>query len=197
MHYTLNGKIASAHPYQLDKTLTVEGAGAEAKATGERIEEIKTLAESHVNNKLNPHGVTKAQLGLGNVDDTPDLEKPISVLQAVAIAEAKKAGTDAQAEAIEAMNAATDAQNTADGKASKVSTNVTLLKTGWTSNQQTVTCNGVTANDTDVIVSPIPTHYEPYAEYKILCTKQNSNALTFTCAETPEVDISVNVLILS
>jgi hypothetical protein len=30
MNYTLKGKIAKAHPYQLDTTLTVEGAGAEA-----------------------------------------------------------------------------------------------------------------------------------------------------------------------
>ena len=33
---------------------------------------------NHVNNKTNPHGVTKAQIGLGNVDNTTDLNKPIS-----------------------------------------------------------------------------------------------------------------------
>ena len=29
-------------------------------------------------NKSNPHEVTKAQIGLGNVDNTSDLNKPIS-----------------------------------------------------------------------------------------------------------------------
>lgn len=33
---------------------------------------------SHVNNKENPHEVTKAQVGLGNVDNTSDLNKPVS-----------------------------------------------------------------------------------------------------------------------
>ena len=31
----------------------------------------------HTNNKSNPHGVTKAQLGLGNVDNTKDAEKSV------------------------------------------------------------------------------------------------------------------------
>lgn len=33
---------------------------------------------SHVNNLTNPHSVTKDQVGLGNVDNTSDLDKPIS-----------------------------------------------------------------------------------------------------------------------
>ena len=51
---------------------------------------------SHTGNKLNPHGVTKAQVGLENVDNTADINKPVSTAQATAIADAKKAGTDAQ-----------------------------------------------------------------------------------------------------
>lgn len=57
--------------------------------------EASTLT-SHVNNKSNPHAVTKAQVGLGYVDNTADLDKPVSTAQATAIAAAKKAGTDAQ-----------------------------------------------------------------------------------------------------
>lgn len=33
---------------------------------------------SHINNKENPHEVTKEQVGLGNVDNTSDIDKPIS-----------------------------------------------------------------------------------------------------------------------
>ena len=55
-----------------------------------------TELSTHTNNKSNPHGVTAAQVGLGNVDNTADADKPVSTLQAEAIADAKKAGTDAQ-----------------------------------------------------------------------------------------------------
>lgn len=33
---------------------------------------------AHINNKTNPHNVTKEQVGLGNVDNTSDVNKPIS-----------------------------------------------------------------------------------------------------------------------
>ena len=39
---------------------------------------------------------SKSEVGLGNVDNTSDANKPVSTAQAAAIAEAKKAGTDAQ-----------------------------------------------------------------------------------------------------
>ena len=40
---------------------------------------------NHVNNRQNPHQVTKTQVGLGNVDNTSDLNKPISTAQQEAI----------------------------------------------------------------------------------------------------------------
>lgn len=52
--------------------------------------------DSHIANKSNPHGVTKAQVGLGNVNNTSDADKPVSTAQATAIADAKAAGTNAQ-----------------------------------------------------------------------------------------------------
>ena len=64
-------------------------------ALGKIAKAIKDLM-SHLANKSNPHGVTKAQIGLGNVDNTSDTSKPVSTAQATAIADAKKAGTDAQ-----------------------------------------------------------------------------------------------------
>lgn len=39
---------------------------------------VQTNLTSHTNNKSNPHSVTKAQVGLGNVDNTSDANKPIS-----------------------------------------------------------------------------------------------------------------------
>lgn len=39
---------------------------------------IKDSISSHVNNEENPHKVTKVQVGLGNVDNTSDINKPVS-----------------------------------------------------------------------------------------------------------------------
>ncbi len=38
---------------------------------------LSTLT-NHISNKNNPHGTTKSHVGLGNVDNTSDLDKPIS-----------------------------------------------------------------------------------------------------------------------
>lgn len=101
------------------------------------IEVVDKKADGHIGNKLNPHLVTKEQVGLGNVenerqysasnpppypvtsvagktgavtlgksdvglgnvDNTADTDKPVSTAQSTAIADAKKAGTDAQSTA--------------------------------------------------------------------------------------------------
>ena len=66
---------------------------ADAKQAGTYAQQ---LANAHIARTDNPHSVTKAQVGLGNVDNTSDINKPVSTLQAKAIADAKQAGTDAQ-----------------------------------------------------------------------------------------------------
>jgi hypothetical protein len=42
------------------------------------LQTLKTVGETHTGRKDNPHNVTKDQVGLGSVDDTSDLDKPIS-----------------------------------------------------------------------------------------------------------------------
>ena len=44
----------------------------------------------HLEDTSNPHSVTKAQVGLGNVDNTSDANKPVSTAQAIAIADTKQ-----------------------------------------------------------------------------------------------------------
>lgn len=39
---------------------------------------LNTEVDAHIANKNNPHGTTKAQIGLSNVDNTSDADKPIS-----------------------------------------------------------------------------------------------------------------------
>lgn len=78
-HNGLQGRDeADCHPIsaitglqdKLDEKLNTESA-EETYAT-------KTELSSHTENTDNPHNVTKAQVGLGNVDNTSDLSKPIS-----------------------------------------------------------------------------------------------------------------------
>lgn len=57
---------------------------------------IKESLDAHIGNKSNPHNVTKAQIGLGNVQNLAPADMPVSTAQAASIADAKAAGTKAQ-----------------------------------------------------------------------------------------------------
>ena len=64
--------------------------------TGSDVTALETKVNNHIANKSNPHAVTKTQVGLGNVNNTSDANKPVSTAQATAISDAKAAGTAAQ-----------------------------------------------------------------------------------------------------
>nr|UWF99075.1 MAG: chaperone of endosialidase [Bacteriophage sp.] len=64
--------------------------------TGSDVTALETKINNHIANKSNPHTVNKTQVGLGNVNNTSDANKPVSTAQATAIADAKAAGTAAQ-----------------------------------------------------------------------------------------------------
>lgn len=59
-----------------DKT-KLDGLKDQAGITSD-INAVQTNLETHINNKSNPHEVTKAQVGLSEVDNTSDANKPIS-----------------------------------------------------------------------------------------------------------------------
>ena len=59
-----------------DKT-KLDGLKDQAGITSD-IDAVQTNLETHINNKSNPHKVTKEQVGLSNVDNTSDANKPIS-----------------------------------------------------------------------------------------------------------------------
>lgn len=46
-----------------------------------KVSQNSTLISGHIANTSNPHAVTKAQLSLGNVDNTADTSKPVSTVQ--------------------------------------------------------------------------------------------------------------------
>lgn len=64
----------TAHETEYDALLEVVGL----KATAADL-------TAHINNKANPHAVTKAQVGLSNVDNTSDLLKPVSTATQAAL----------------------------------------------------------------------------------------------------------------
>lgn len=61
--------------------------------------QAKAALDAHMGDKTNPHTVTKAQVGLGNADNTSDANKPVSTAQAAAIAQVQTALNTHQADA--------------------------------------------------------------------------------------------------
>jgi len=53
--------------------------------------------QAHIADTANPHGVTKAQVGLSNVDNTSDADKPVSTAQQAALNGKENTGTAAAA----------------------------------------------------------------------------------------------------
>jgi len=54
-------------------------------ATPNSVKTVNDALSSHTSDTDNPHGVTKAQVGLGNVDNTSDANKPISTATQTAL----------------------------------------------------------------------------------------------------------------
>lgn len=77
-----------------DKT-KLNGLKDQAGITSD-INAVQTNLETHINNKSNPHEVTKDQVGLGNVDNTSDANKPISTATQTAL-NGKFSATDGNA----------------------------------------------------------------------------------------------------
>jgi len=65
------------HPHAISDITSLQTV-LDTKAEG-------TIVSTHLANTENPHAVTKAQLGLGNVDNTADVDKPVSTAQQAAL----------------------------------------------------------------------------------------------------------------
>lgn len=94
---TLQNNITKEVNDRKGEVTRIEGLiSDEAETRAQADTTVNAKVDSHIGNKSNPHGVTKAQVGLGNVNNTSDADKPVSTAQATAIADAKAAGTNAQ-----------------------------------------------------------------------------------------------------
>jgi hypothetical protein len=80
-----NKPISIAQATANSTILTNASADATTKANSAQASAISASAPiAHVSNTSNPHSVTKAQIGLGNVENTTDINKPVSTAQSIA-----------------------------------------------------------------------------------------------------------------
>jgi len=84
-------------------------AALDAKAAGSHVhtgtyEPADAAIQSHLASTSNPHGVTKAQVGLGSASDTADADKPVSTATQAAL-DAKAASSHTHTGVYEAANA--------------------------------------------------------------------------------------------
>lgn len=94
-----------------------------AQWTADIDDDTKRLLEEHEADHANPHQVTKAQVGLGNADNTSDADKPISTATAAALAtKADKATTLAGYGIGDAYTKAQVDGKLADGSVTKLGT---------------------------------------------------------------------------
>ena len=103
---TINTHIGEVESDFLDYQTEVE----------ERFTETDTVINNHITNIDNPHGVTKEQIGLTNVDDTSDIDKPISNATREALDE--KANTEHEHNVNDIVSGVMDVEHGGTGYAS-------------------------------------------------------------------------------
>ena len=135
-----------------DKT-KLDGLKDQAGITSD-INAVQTNLETHINNKSNPHKVTKDQVGLGNVDNTSDANKPISNATRTAL-NGKFSATDGNALKQRVDNipelVATDITVDSDNDSVNISLDKTSIVDGTLSGT-TININSATASKAGILV---------------------------------------------
>lgn len=135
-----------------DKT-KLDGLKDQAGITSD-IDAVQTNLETHINNKSNPHKVTKDQVGLGNVDNTSDANKPISNATQTAL-NGKFSATDGNALKQRVDNipelVATDITVDSDNDSVNISLDKTSIVDGTLSGT-TININSATASKAGILV---------------------------------------------
>lgn len=135
-----------------DKT-KLDGLKDQAGITSD-INAVQTNLETHINNKSNPHKVTKEQVGLGNVDNTSDANKPISNATQTAL-NGKFSATDGNALKQRVDNipelVATDITVDSDNDSVNISLDKTSIVDGTLSGT-TININSATASKAGILV---------------------------------------------
>lgn len=135
-----------------DKT-KLDGLKDQAGITSD-IDAVQTNLETHINNKSNPHEVTKDQVGLDQVDNTSDANKPISNATQTAL-NGKFSATDGNALKQRVDNipelVATDITVDSDNDSVNISLDKTSIVDGTLSGT-TININSATASKAGILV---------------------------------------------
>ena len=168
MASTANGLYSQAN----DKTITINQAststaGVMSASDKAKLDSLKTQTDvenlingvqdnlnTHINNKSNPHEVTKAQVGLSEVDNTSDVNKPISNATQTAL-NGKFSATDGNALKQRVDNipelVATDITVDSDNDSVNISLDKTSIVDGTLSGT-TININSATASKAGILV---------------------------------------------
>lgn len=88
----------------------------------------KESLQAHATDHANPHAVSKEQVGLGNADNTSDLDKPVSVAQQSAILDAvTRSGTYTDRKIADLINGAPETLDTLKEIADAITENETVV----------------------------------------------------------------------
>lgn len=135
-----------------DKT-KLDGLKAQAEIDTS-ISNVQNNLNAHINNRTNPHRVTKEQIGLGNVDNTSDANKPISTATQTAL-NGKFSATDGNALKQRVDNipelVATDITVDSDNDSVNISLDKTSIVDGTLSGT-TININSATASKAGILV---------------------------------------------
>lgn len=217
----VTGKSLSTNDYTTAEKNKLAGIATGAQVNS--ITGVKGSAESAY--RTGNVNITAANIGLGNVNNTSDANKPISTATQTAL-DSKQATITGGATTITSNNltanralisnssgkvevsavtstelsrldgVTSNVQTQLNAKAAKSTTvSATLTVAGWSNNTQTVSVTGVTASS-NLVITAAPASYIAYAEAGVRCTAQGSDTLTFACEETPTQALTANVLIV-
>ena len=168
---TLSGRVTDVEG---DVTAILAASDADKDSFAEIVSLINSIDTEndsalggHVSNTNNPHSVTKAQVGLGSVDNTSDAAKPISTAVATALAGKQAAGTyntiigtdsDISYAGATVLSAMTMTDGVVQSHSSRTLTLANLGYTGAT-NANYITNNNQLTNGAGYITSYVNTTY--------------------------------------
>ncbi|RKJ43223.1 hypothetical protein D7X98_16575 [bacterium 1XD8-76] len=153
----------------------------------------KTSLNEHALNKANPHEVTKSQVGLGNADNTSDINKPVSMAQQNAIDTAlEQSNYYTDNKIAELIDDAPETLDTLKEVADAIAENETVVEAlnaaiGTKANQTELDSH--TGNDTIHVTQPDKNNWNEHEKNTIIGIKKNGIELPIT------EDRKVNIII--
>lgn len=153
----------------------------------------KTSLNEHALSKANPHEVTKSQVGLGNADNTSDINKPVSMAQQNAIDTAlEQSNYYTDNKIAELIDGAPETLDTLKEVADALAENETVVEAlnaaiGTKANQTELDSH--TGNDTIHVTQPDKDNWNEHEKNTIIGIKKNGIELPIT------EDRKVNIII--